>query len=157
MLRSKVAALAMAVSALVAATPACKAGEVEHASATIGAIERDMQAVNMQAGYFYAQMSRAQMALQWHARMKLERGAQMDRSGCTRPPSPWAWNYCAALYRDLQEHARLETYWISVAEANRANHLAAVNQVGELSRADYWWKTRLAMLQSQRTVVAGLE
>ncbi len=157
MLRSKLAALAIAVAAMIAAMPGAKAGEIEQASATLNAIDRDMGAARSHAEYNYEQMNRAQMALQWHARMERVRGAQMTRSGCAQPRSEQVWHYCAGLYRDLQEHARARQYWINVAEASRANHVAAVNHMDQLNQAGYAWKTHLAMLQGQSTVLADLD
>ena len=154
MLTRKAAALAIAAATILFTLPAAQANEIERASHTVGAIERDLGAVHRHAGQLHDQMSRAMVALQWHARMEQERGAQMDGAHCARPANPDHWNYCAALYRDLQEHVRLRHHWAMVVETSRAGHLAAVRHIDELNRAGQAWKTRLAALQGQRTVVA---
>lgn len=156
MTRTMAAAIALIAVSVVALMRTADAGDAEQASATIGAIERDLGTAQMHARYSYEQMERAQMAFHWHAQMGQQKSMQMEQSACARPPSPEAWNYCAALYQDIQEHTRQLQYLSSVIEAARASHLAAVHQVGELSRAGYWWKTRLATLQGPPGMVVAM-
>ena len=155
MLRLNFATLAAVAMVMFAATPGAKAGELEQASATVGAIEQDMGAARIQAGYFHEQVRYAQGALEWHARMEQERGAQMAYAGCARPPSREAWFHCDSLFRDMREHARLKIYWNSIVEAKWAAHITTVQRAEQLAQASYWWKNRLAMLQRQQIVVAS--
>lgn len=157
MLRMKAVALAIVIATIITATPSAVADEIEHAYATISAIDRDLGAVHKQAGYYYEQMRRAQFSYGWHAWMERERGAQMNRSNCVQPPSPIALNYCVALYRDMHEHARWRRYWNSVIETSKAHHLAAVRHIEKLNQASYWWKNRFAMLQRQRIATVWLQ
>lgn len=155
MLKLRLAALAFAFAAAMSPTAPVRAGEIEHASATVGAIDRDLGAIHNHARYLYDRMGRAHTALQWHARMEWERGAQMARSGCGQPRSPQAWQYCANLHREMWEHARMKAHWGAMAEMARAQHVAVVQQIGGMEQASYWWKNRLAVLQGhQPTVVA---
>lgn len=148
MTRMRIFAFAAAIAATIASMPVARAGEIEHAQATIGAIERDRAAVDHQAGYFYEEMNRADATLRWHAWMERMRGEQMNRSGCMQPPSENVWAYCTGLYNDMQAHARWREYLIAVVEDARARHMAAVQQLAEIQRAGQWWHTRLAMLTS---------
>lgn len=153
MLKAKVGALACAVMGMFAALPAV-AGDLQQASATVGAIERDMGEARRHAGRFYGEMRQAQMALHWHARMRQQRNAEMANANCARPSSPQHWHHCNRLFLDMREHARATRYFNGMAGAKWANHVAAVNHAQQLAQAGYQWKAHVAQLQGQPIVLA---
>ncbi|MCB1529312.1 MAG: hypothetical protein KDJ45_16640 [Hyphomicrobiaceae bacterium] len=157
MLKTKAAALFIAVTALFAVTPGAKANDIDNASATISEIEQDLGTAHMYAERFYQEAGRAQEALQWHVRLEHRIGAEMNRYQCARPANPAIWQYCATLYRDLQETARRSQYFDRVVAINRANHQAAVRQIAQLDQAGHVWKTHLAMLKGEHIVVASTD
>ncbi len=156
MKRTVAASIALIAVTVIALMHSAEAGDSEQATANIGAIERDLGTAQMHARYSYEQMERAQMAFHWHGQMEQQKLAVMDRSGCAQPPNPAVWNYCAALYHDIQEHARHRHHLGSVIEATRSTHMAAVRHIEELSRAGHWWKTRLAALQGPPNMVIAM-
>jgi hypothetical protein len=157
MRRTVAAAIALIAAAVIALMHGAEAGDAEQATATIGAIERDLGSAHMHARQSYEHLDRAQMAFHWHGQMEQQKGAEMHRSGCAQPANPMVWSYCAALYRDIQEHVRHRQHLGQVIEATRASHLAAVRHIEELSRAGHWWKTKLAALHGAPNMVVAMQ
>ena len=154
MLKNVFATLAVIGFTSLTAISAVEANEVRQAEAHIVAIKQDIGALQMQAGHLYQQVDKAYRNLEWHSRMEVEKRVQMDWSRCARPESQQAWDYCASLYSDMQEHARLKHHWGMVFQSAKANHLAAVRKLDELNGASHWWTNRLAMLQQHQRRIA---
>lgn len=97
MTRMKLAVFAIATAAMLVPVAGVQANEIEQARATVQAIDQDRGAANEAAGYFYREAGKAQERMRWHSWMIQARGEQMNRSGCMRPSTTQAWNYCMAL------------------------------------------------------------
>lgn len=155
MLRMGIIAITFAISAVLMPVAAVSANEIEHANATLGAIDRDRVAVHDRAAHFYREMNRAHEQLQWHAWMERVRGEEMTRAACARPQSQGHWAHCNGLYNQMQAHARWRQHLASIADQSRAWHVAAIQQLDQIARADHWWRTRLAALKTGDAAVAS--
>ena len=155
MLRMGIIAIAAAIGAALMPIAAANANEIEHANATLGAIDRDRAAVHDRAAHFYREMNGAQEQLQWHAWMERVRSEEMTRSGCARPQSQGHWAHCNGLYNQMQAHARWRQHLASVADQSRAWHMAAIQHLDQIARADHWWRNRLAALKAGDAAVAS--
>ncbi len=131
-------------------TPAAQANELQHVAANISAIERDMHALQVEAGRLFHQMNQARWNARWHAQREAEKRAEMSRAGCSQ--RTW---YCDALYQDMSAHAQLKQQWHHAFETNQRNHKAVAWRIGTLNQTGQWWKNRLAMLQHQQMITAS--
>lgn len=155
MLRIGIIAIAAVFSAVFMPVAAVHANEIEHANATLGAINRDRAAVHERAAHFYREMNAAREQLQWHAWMERVRGEEMTRSACAQPQSQGHWAHCNGLYNQMQVHVRWRQHLASVADQSQAWHMAAIQQLDQIAQADHWWRTRLATLTAGDAAVAS--
>jgi hypothetical protein len=156
MLKNGIFAIAALFSMVVISLPAAaNPGEIQQANATLGAIDRDRISVHGQAAHFYQEMSRAQAQLRWHDHMERVRAEEMTRSDCARPQSQGHWAHCNGLYNMMQMHARWRQHLAAIADHSRARHMAAVQQLDQIARADHWWRNHLAALTAANPAVAS--